>query len=130
MNMLVGYEDSDVARRTLDLAEKYAKVFGAKIYVVISMVGGRDVPQEALDHADQTLEGIKKRFDQAGILCETRLLARGLEPGEDLVRFAEEAGIDQILIGIKKKSKVGKLLFGSNAQYIILNAPCPVITVK
>jgi nucleotide-binding universal stress UspA family protein len=38
--------------------------------------------------------------------------------------------VDEIIIGIEKRSKVGKLLFGSNAQYIILEAPCPVVSVK
>ncbi len=38
--------------------------------------------------------------------------------------------IDLIFIGVKKRSKVGKLVFGSTAQYVILEAPCPVVSVK
>jgi len=55
---------------------------------------------------------------------------RGLQPGEDLVQYAEENQIDQIIIGVRQRSKVGKLLFGSTAQYVILEAPCPVVSVK
>ena len=44
--------------------------------------------------------------------------------------FLLENEIDEIVIGIKKRSKVGKLIFGSTAQYVILEAPCPVLTVK
>ncbi len=55
---------------------------------------------------------------------------RGLEAGEDLVRLAREEEIDEIYIGVKKRSKVGKFIFGSTAQYVILEAPCPVVTVK
>jgi len=55
---------------------------------------------------------------------------RGLEAGEDLVQLAEDTGIAEIVIGIKRRSKVGKLLFGSTAQYLILHAPCPVLTIK
>jgi nucleotide-binding universal stress UspA family protein len=55
---------------------------------------------------------------------------RGLEAGEDLVRFAKEEEIDEIYIGIKKRSKVGKFIFGSTAQYVILEAHCPVVTIK
>jgi nucleotide-binding universal stress UspA family protein len=38
--------------------------------------------------------------------------------------------VDAIIIGVKRRSKVGKLLFGSNAQYVIIKADCPVTTVK
>ena len=58
------------------------------------------------------------------------MTVRGLEPGEDLVQFAEENKIDQIIVGIRRRSKVQKLVFGSNAQYVILEAPCPVLSVK
>jgi nucleotide-binding universal stress UspA family protein len=47
-----------------------------------------------------------------------------------MVRIADEKKADEIIIGIQRKSKVGKLLFGSTAQYIIMNAPCPVVTVR
>jgi nucleotide-binding universal stress UspA family protein len=57
-------------------------------------------------------------------------LIRGREPGEDLVEFAAEHQAAEIIIGIRRRSKVGKLLFGSTAQFVILNAPCPVVTVK
>ena len=65
-----------------------------------------------------------------GIACETHVLVRGLTPGEDIVDFAKDHKMDEIIIGIEKKSKVGKLFFGSNAQYIILESPCPVVSVK
>ncbi|MBT7887657.1 MAG: universal stress protein, partial [Deltaproteobacteria bacterium] len=38
--------------------------------------------------------------------------------------------INEIIIGIKKTSKVGKLVFGSTAQHVILESNCPVVTVK
>ena len=67
---------------------------------------------------------------KAGLANETHLLNRQLSPGEDIVLLAEELAVDYICVGVRKKSKVGKVLFGSAAQYIILNAPCPVVTTK
>ena len=64
------------------------------------------------------------------IPCESILSVRGLEAGEDLIRLAEENKVEEIIIGVRRRSKVGKLLFGSTAQYVILNAKCPVVSVS
>ena len=69
-------------------------------------------------------------FNDAGVTCETHLLTRGFETGEDLVMLAKEQSADEIIIGIKRRSKVGKFIFGSTAQFVILDAHCPVLTVK
>ena len=62
--------------------------------------------------------------------CQTHLLIRGIDAGEDVVRFAADHNVEEIVIGVRRRSKVGKLIFGSTAQYVILNAPCPVVTVR
>lgn len=130
MKILLGYEDTEVGRTALELTVKHAKINNAKVFIVISMVGGGDVPEDTFLDAEKILKKAKGRCDAENIDCETRLVVRGMTPGEDLIRFAEEKGINEIIIGTKRKSKLGKLLFGSNAQYIILNAPCPVVTVR
>jgi len=130
MKILVGYDGSKASKKALELAKKHASAFGGKIYVITSMVGG---PMEPVEDIDEAKAGLKKAIDiikKDGISCEERLLIRGDEPGEDIVQFAEENNIDEIIMGVVKKSKVDKFLFGSNAQYVILHAPCPVIAVK
>ena len=69
-------------------------------------------------------------LEDAGVELEVHEMARGLSPGEDIVIFAEDNDIDQIFVGIEKKSRTRKLLLGSTAQYIILKATCPVTTIK
>ncbi|WP_166852345.1 universal stress protein [Isoptericola sp. BMS4] len=49
---------------------------------------------------------------------------------EDLVRAAHEASAALIVIGLRRRSPVGKLILGSGAQRILLEAPCPVLAVK
>jgi nucleotide-binding universal stress UspA family protein len=46
------------------------------------------------------------------------------------VEFANDEGIDLIVIGVRRRSPVGKLVLGSNAQDILLRADCPVLAVK
>ena len=130
MNILVGYDGSKVAGDALKLARKQAKAFDAKVFVVTSMVGGPEVTREEFERAEKDLEFAKTGFRKEEIPCEARLSVRGLEAGEDLVQFAEENNIDLIVVGIRRRSRVQKLVFGSNAQYVILEAPCPVLTVK
>ena len=55
---------------------------------------------------------------------------RGQEPAEDLIAAAEEFGAELIVIGLRRRSPVGKLLMGSDAQRILLDSPVPVLAVK
>ena len=130
MKILVGYDGSNSAKDALALAKKHAAAFEAKVVIVSSLTGGSVTHAVEVEHATENLEVAKKMFDEDSIECETKLLVRGMTPGEDIVDYAKEKAIDEIIIGIKRRSKVGKLLFGSNAQYIIIKAPCPVVTVK
>jgi nucleotide-binding universal stress UspA family protein len=130
MNILVGYDGSKVANDALDLAKQHAKAFDGKVHIVTSMEGGPEVPREDFEKAEDGLKYAKNIIRRDDIPCEAHLSVRGLEPGEDLVRYAEEHQIDQIIVGVRRRSKVGKLVFGSTAQYVILEAPCPVLSVK
>ena len=130
MKIMVGYDGTEVAKEAMRAAKSHAKTFGAKVCVVTSMIGGEEDHAEQIQQAEAGLKYALDFFESDGIACEEHLLIRGLEPGEDLVQFAEENEVDEIVIGIKRRSKVGKFLFGSTAQYVILEAPCPVLTVK
>ena len=130
MKILVGYNGSETSRLALELASRYAATVDASVHVMTSMEGGTGERPKDIHKVKSDLEFAKTFLEREGITCETSELARGLSPGEDLVSFAEENNIDHIFIGIGKRSRVGKLLLGSTAQFIILNAPCPVTTVK
>ncbi len=130
MKIMVCYDNSKSAQEALKLSLQHAKQFEAKVYLVTSMVGGSKDNAEDNRTAESHLDYGKSLVEKAGTPCETRLLIRGLESGEDLVKFANENEIDEIIIGIQRTSKVGKLLFGSTAQHVILEARCPVVTVK
>ena len=130
MKIMVGYDQSNVAKEALELAKKHAKAFDAKVYVVRSLAQSREMKLEDIQKAEQELENIRRSFRDEEIACKTEAIISSISPGEDLVQFAQENEIDEIIIGVRRRSKVGKLLFGSNAQYIILMAQCPVVAVK
>ena len=84
----------------------------------------------AIDDMEKQLETVKKDITGRGIACETHLLIRGLTPGEDIVDYAGKHHVGEIILTIRQTSKVGKIVFGSTAQYVILHATCPVVTIR
>lgn len=130
MKILVGYDGSNSAKDALILAKSHAKALGASVEVVTSMQTGTESERKVIEQAERGLEYAKTLFDKDNIACNTHLLIRGLAAGEDLVEFAKENAVDEIIVGVKRRSKVGKLLLGSTAQYVILQANCPVVSVK
>jgi nucleotide-binding universal stress UspA family protein len=53
-----------------------------------------------------------------------------MDPADDLIQVAKDVDADFIVIGLRRRTPVGKLILGSNAQRILLDAPCPVLAVK
>ena len=130
MKILVAFEGSSAAKAALELAVKHAQAFDGELVIVWSMPKGDEDQQEEIQAAEKTLAYWKDHLEQKGLACQTHLLIRGVDAGEDLIRFAADHNVEEIVMGVRRRSKVGKLIFGSTAQYVILNAPCPVVTVR
>ena len=130
-NLMVCYEDTDVAKAALRLAQKYAKDWHAAVDVVSTFK--REEPltnSEVKGMKNEFHVQVKEQFKSIDVPYHAHLLVDIYSPGEQLVTFSEGKDYEFLFMGISKRSKVGKLLFGSTAQYIILNAPFPVITVN
>jgi nucleotide-binding universal stress UspA family protein len=130
MKILVGYQGVNVGKDLLEIAASHARAFGGEVMVVTSMKGGANTDPKEVKTAEDNLAVVQSFFKEKNIPCDTHLLVRGMEPGEDIVMFAEENKVDEIIIGVRSRSKVGKLLFGSTSQVVILQAGCPVVSVK
>ena len=130
MKILVGYDGSKVAEDALKLAREHARVFQAEIHLYRSLRQNSGLQKEDIEEAESKLDDLRLSFGFDKIPCETYASVSYLTAGEDLVQFAKENATDLIYIGVRKRSKVGKMVFGSTAQYVILQAPCPVVTVK
>ena len=130
MKFLVCYDGSTAAREALKLAQQHAGVWGAELEVVY--VRTREEPLKHSDiekHEDHLANELNALLGDSNITYNERLYVTSLTAGEQLIDFAKNKQVDQIFVGITRTSKVGKLLFGSTAQYVILHAPCPVVTV-
>ena len=131
MKFLVCYDETNEAKEALKVAQEHARVWNAKLEVVNAVIRVEPLKHSRVQKMEENLAGqVKDILGSDDPPYEVQLLLTDLTSGEQLVKFAEDLNIDLIFLGIVKKSKVGKLLFGSTAQYIILHAPCPVVTVK
>lgn len=130
MTVVVGYVPTEEGRAALRRAAKECRLRNTRLVVINSNRGGKDLDADEAARYEQELESVRSELDAAGVAHEVRQLVRGLEPAEDLINVAEEVSADFIVIGLRRRSPVGKLILGSNAQRILLDAPCPVLAVK
>jgi nucleotide-binding universal stress UspA family protein len=128
--IVVGYVPKPEGKAALRRAAEEAKLRNSRLVVVNSHRGGREFDRDDAIESEAQLEEVRSTLREAGVEHEVRQLVRGLDPADDLVNVATEVSADIIVIGLRRRSPVGKLILGSNAQRVLLDAPCPVLAVK
>ncbi len=120
--MVTGYVPKPEGDAALRAAIAEAQLRDARLVVVHTL----------LDHDQEPayVSGIRAALADSGVDHELRVLEQGNDASDGLVGLAEEVAADLIVIGLRRRSPVGKLILGSNAQRVLLDAPCPVLTVK
>ncbi len=130
MAVVVGYVPTSEGRAALRQAAQECLLRNTRLVVINSQRGGSAFDAQDANRSREDLDDVRSMLDAQGLEHEVRQLVRGLEPSEDLIAVAEEVAADLIVIGLRRRSPVGKLILGSNAQRILLDAPCPVLAVK
>ncbi|GAA1911401.1 universal stress protein [Nocardioides lentus] len=128
--VVVGYVPKPEGEAALRKAIEEAQLRGARLVVVNSHRGGSDFDGEAADAAHASIGAAREVLDASGLEYDVRQLIRGFEPAEDLISIAEANKAELLVIGLRRRSPVGKLILGSNAQRVLLDAHCPVLAVK
>lgn len=128
--VVVGYVHKPEGEAALATGIEEAKRRGSKLVVVNSRRGGADYDGAKSAQDDHDMEAVTAACEQAGVEFEIRQLVRGLEPAEDLISIAEGSSAELLVIGLRRRTPVGKLILGSNAQRVLLDAHCPVLAVK
>jgi len=128
--IVVGYVPKPEGRAALRRGVEEARLRNSRLVVVNSHRGGREFDRDDALESEAQLEEVRSQLDNAGVGHEVRQLVRGMDPAEDLIAVAEEVAAEFIVIGLRRRSPVGKLILGSNAQRVLLDSPCPVLAVK
>lgn len=132
--LLVGFDDSEAARAAFNFALTMAAKFAAELHVLAVVRPpdiGADVETEALIastrlHLKKALEALKPAVGELAAHFEVRVG----HPAEQIVVYAEEQGIDHIVVGHRGHSLFERWLLGSVARQVIAYAHCAVTVVR
>jgi nucleotide-binding universal stress UspA family protein len=130
MTIVVGYLATREGRAALDAAIAEAELRSTGLLLVLSDKGAAPASSEAAAEHGMGLDDVRRELDGRGLGYDIREVSQGRDVAEDLIGAAEEHGGTLIVIGLRRRSPVGKLILGVNAQRILLDSPCPVLAVK
>ncbi len=128
MVIVVGYAPGAPGEAALRRAVHEARLRDARLVVVNSSRGDALVDKRFAQGED--VEHVERLLEQAGVPWTLHQPVRGREASEEIVRAAHEARADLVVIGLRHRTPVGKLIMGSTAQSVLLDAECPVLAVK
>lgn len=128
MTIVVGYVPTPEGEAALAAAITEAERREEPLHVVNTSRGDALVDNRFA--SAEVLAEVRATLVQSGLVFEIDQQIRGQEASEELVEIADRVKASLIVIGIRRRTATGKLLTGSQAQRILLDAHCPVLAVK
>lgn len=130
MRILVGYTRTKLGMAVIEHAIDEARLHDAELLVVNTLRGGGSVDEDEAETYRRELQQLDERLTEDGIEHRVLDYTVGDSLAEDLLAAARKNEVDRLVIGLRRRSPVGKLVMGSTAQELLLNADCPVLAVK
>lgn len=128
MTILVAYAPRPEGQVALDKGIEIATRRQERLVVVNASPGGaQDDPARA---DAQDVERIEALLAASGLDAEFKQFIRGNSAVAEIEGLVDSLQVSLLVIGLRKRSPVGKLILGSVAQDILLSVSCPVLAVK
>ena len=128
MTVLVGYVPNQFGEAALTAGVAEARRRHEPLLVV--NLSRDDVAADPHRAAEEQLDRVRRDLEELGLAAEVRRIEEGNDSAEAMLDVAAEVDASVIVIGLRHRTPVGKLLLGSNAQRILIDARCPVLAVK
>ena len=127
MTVVVGYIPDQYGEAALTAGIEEAQRRGTGLVVVNATKGDALVDRRYVGEAG--LAGLEERLVALGMTYEVRQ-AIGPDVAQEILRVATDTDAAVIVIGLRHRTPVGKMIMGSVAQEVLLDAHCPVLAVK
>lgn len=127
MTILVAYVDRPEGKAALDKGIEIATRRNEALVVINAGPGGRDSPGVVDGYEG---ERVADRLAKLPVQAEFKHFVRGKSTVEEIEALVQQLQVSVLVIGLRRRSAVGKLLLGSTAQEILLSVSCPVLAVK
>jgi nucleotide-binding universal stress UspA family protein len=121
--LLVGTDGPETSDALLDYLSD-ALGSGDEVCIMTSAPGGDTTSGAEMAEGEEALDILEEGLGE--VVAERHQFVRGNEPVEDLLAAADDFDADEYVIGIRKRSPVGKVMFGSTAQTLLTDADRPV----
>ena len=128
MTIVVAYVARPEGQAALDKGIEIAKRRNERLIVVNASPGGTKEDASMIDV--QESERVEKLLRTAGVDAEFKQFVRGKTAVEEIDALVDAVQASVLIIGLRKRSPVGKLIMGSVAQELLLTVSCPVLAVK
>ena len=128
MTILVAYAPRPEGQVALEKGLEIAKRRHEHLVVVNASPGGSGEDRSKADVQD--VERVELILANSGLSAEFKQFVRGKSAVDEIEALVESLSVSLLVIGLRQRSKVGKLIMGSVAQDILMSVPCPVLAVK
>ena len=128
MTIVVGFSATAPGRAALTAGVAESRLRGQPLLVINSSRGDAYADPTFAQQADW--DWVQTTLDEADVDFTVRQELRGKDPSEEILDVIREVGAALCVIGLRRRSQVGKMLLGSNAHRILMESPCPVLSVR
>ena len=128
MKILVGYVPTPEGEAALEAAGAEAVLRGASILLLNTSRG--DAYVDARYANSEELAAAEAKLRELGVEVTIQQAVGSGDVANELLKAAAEQEVGLIVLGLRRRSPVGKLILGSTAQRVLLEAPVPVLAVK
>jgi nucleotide-binding universal stress UspA family protein len=136
-NVLVPVDFSENSKKILEAARYFSEIYQAQLHVVFVVQSFDDysgffVPHMPVAKFEEEMVQAAEEKMKGFLLGQNKIVAKVLvgDVGEEIIRHAEETGMDLIVMGTHGYKGLEKVMFGSVAEKVVRSSPCPVLTIN